>query len=288
MVYCGTSNTTRRYSLRQTASDVETERTALTDAVNIWNAQAGHGLNVRIELVRWESHAIPDMSMAPQKAINTQLVEDCDLGIAIFWYRIGTPTTNHSSGSAEEISQLVDRGVRVLMYFCSRPVPQASLIDDQFAKLQVLKKRYREQGLVSEYSDVNGLREQVLMHLTAVVTQLSKALPPVSSLGVAIPDIRVQAHPGILKRAHHALGESERALLVEIQNHSAGTVYLDKVSLELKSGDLLFVLQEVATCELQHRRELHSGQKYTVHIDPEQIRAHVAELVCVEVKDDII
>src|SRR5438045_1658210 len=83
--------------------DVAEERDALTKLVNDWNAQIGCGLGVRVELVRWESHATPDMSGPPQEVINTQLLGDCDLGIAVFWSRLGTPTSTHPSGSVEEV-----------------------------------------------------------------------------------------------------------------------------------------------------------------------------------------
>src|SRR5205807_8690783 len=83
-------------------SDVLEERNALTQMVNLWNAQIGRGLNVRVELVRWESHSTPDLSGPPQAVLNQQLLESCDIGIAIFWSRIGSPTDTNESGSVEE------------------------------------------------------------------------------------------------------------------------------------------------------------------------------------------
>jgi hypothetical protein len=155
--------------LLMSPSDVSEERDALTELVRLWNAQVGRGLKARVELVRWESHSVPDMSMPPQEAINTQLLESCDFGIAIFWSRVGTPTAEHPSGSIEEIFRLIQKGARVLVYFCDRPIPQPALIDDQYTKLKEIKKSFREQGLLSEYSDTNDLRPKVQLHLTSVV-----------------------------------------------------------------------------------------------------------------------
>jgi|SRR5947209_8424752 len=45
--------------------DVTEERDALTKLVNDWNAQVGNGLGARVDLVRWESHATPDMAGPP-------------------------------------------------------------------------------------------------------------------------------------------------------------------------------------------------------------------------------
>jgi hypothetical protein len=66
-------------------SDVEEERNALTDLVGKWNAQIGQALGARLDLVRWESHATPEMGGEPQSIINAQLVEESDFGIAVFW-----------------------------------------------------------------------------------------------------------------------------------------------------------------------------------------------------------
>lgn len=87
-------------------SDVLEERDALTSLVQHWNAQVGTGLNARLELVRWESHATPDMSDTAQNVINAQLLESCELGIAVFWSRLGTPTATYPSGSIEEIYKI--------------------------------------------------------------------------------------------------------------------------------------------------------------------------------------
>lgn len=152
--------------------DVTEERDALTKLVGDWNAQIGKGLGVRVELVRRESHATPDISGAPQDVINSQLVGYCDLGIAVFWSRLGTPTATHPSGSVEEVYRLIQRGARVMVYFSEHPIPQSALRDDQFAKLQEIRQRFQEQGLLATYSDADHLCRQVQLHLTNVVTAL--------------------------------------------------------------------------------------------------------------------
>ena len=42
-------------------------------------------------------------TLPPQKIINAQLVDECDLGIAVFWSRLGTPTEKHPSGQCSAI-----------------------------------------------------------------------------------------------------------------------------------------------------------------------------------------
>src|SRR5260370_29452559 len=86
--------------------DVTAERDALTDMAQSWSAHIGKHLNVRVDLVRWESHGTPDMSQPAQAALNEQLLDDCELAIAVFWTRVGTATQDYESGSVEEIERL--------------------------------------------------------------------------------------------------------------------------------------------------------------------------------------
>ena len=87
-------------------SDVKTERNALTKTINEWNAHIGEALSARVNLVRWESHSVPDSLAAPQDSLNRQIVENCDFGIGVFWTRVGTKTATDESGSAEEILEV--------------------------------------------------------------------------------------------------------------------------------------------------------------------------------------
>ena len=153
-------------------SDVEAERTALTDLIGRWNAHIGEGLDARVELVPWESHVTPDMSAPAQTVINRQLVDRCEMGIAIFWSRLGTPTAQYASGSVEEIYRLRARGARVLIYFSTQPIPQERLRDDQFARLQAVRTQFESEGLLAAYQSTENLREQVMLHLTSVVVDL--------------------------------------------------------------------------------------------------------------------
>jgi len=153
-------------------TDVLREREALTHYINRWNAMIGSGLGVRVDLVRWESHVTPDLSSHPQTLINSQIVNSSDIGIAIFWSKIGTPTTEYESGSVEEIYQLLQRQARVMVYFCERPIPQANINNEQFLKLLTLKERLKVIGLYAEYTEISDLCEKVGLHLTNAITKL--------------------------------------------------------------------------------------------------------------------
>ena len=105
-------------------SDVDAERAAISEVVGEWNAQVGSVLGARVHLVRWETHSVPDAAAPPQEALNRQIVDESDFGLAVFWGRLGSPTGSHLSGSIEEIDRLRARGARVLLYFSTSPIPK--------------------------------------------------------------------------------------------------------------------------------------------------------------------
>ena len=274
-------------------SDVQQEREALVDVVNHWNAQIGDALEARLELVRWESHSIPDMSGAPQEKINEQLLESCDFAIAIFWYRVGTPTQEYESGSIEEIHRIRESGKRVLVYFSTQPIPQDALEDDQFARLQKIKRDFQREGLLGSFNDIAHLKQQVLLHVTSVVSgMISQDRPEVSQFDqtqtsdLKKPDIRVKVFSGFTVGYYDS---PKNKVMVEIQNHSPMTVFLGNVLIKLKDGQNLFSPRDAITGEHQRRRELRPGEKFSFTIDPEEVKEAVDldNIEYVFVKDDI-
>jgi hypothetical protein len=275
-------------------SDVSEERDALTNLVQHWNAQIGSGLNARLELVRWESHATPDMSDSPQNIINNQLLESCDLGIAIFWSRLGTRTATYPSGSIEEIYKLIHKGARVLVYFSSRPIPQEALVNEQFANLQEIKAKFQQEGLLATYFDIPNLREQVNLHLTNIITQLLSKdrliptyVPSSGTLTAPTPDVRVTVNAGFRQSTN---GEITTYLLaISVQNYSPVIVYISGgIFIETRSGGIVLPNGDYLTKEYQMFREIAPGRSYTLNVDPVEIRRHMSEgLVCAAAKDDI-
>jgi hypothetical protein len=271
--------------------DVAEERDALTRLVVDWNAQIGKGLGVRVELVRWESHATPDMSGAPQDVINSQLVGDCDLGIAVFWSRLGTPTATHPSGSVEEVYRLIQQGARVMVYFSERPIPQSALRDDQFAKLQEIRQRLQEQGLLDTYSGADHLCRKVQLHLTNVISTLlakdrgvSALIPSSGTLTAPTPDVRVTVRGAV---ALPITGKIV-ALSIGIQNHSPVSVFTGNIFIETRTGEQVFFKEDLFTGQWQKPRELRPGESFEFNIDPaELMKFSGLGLVCAAMRDAI-
>lgn len=273
--------------------DVQVERDGLAKSVVDWNAQVGDALGARVELIRWETHSAPDMSAPPQEVLNTQIVEDCDLAVAVFWYRLGTPTEQFASGSIEEIEKLRESGKRVLIYFSSQPIPQGALDTDQFQRLQEVKNEYQQQGLLGSFSDTENLKQQFILHLTKVITELlSKDRSNISKFrelqptSLPKPDIRVKVNGGFVSMP---IGEIKDVLIIEVQNHSPMTIFLGNVQIKIKGNKILFPQSDAITGEYQKRRELRPGEKFSFNILPETIMSKVSidEIVSAVVSDDI-
>jgi hypothetical protein len=82
--------------------DVADERAVLNDLVNEFNITWGDTHNVRLEILKWETHSRPGIGPGPQELINQQLGDTYDIFVGIMWGRFGTPTNVAESGTEEE------------------------------------------------------------------------------------------------------------------------------------------------------------------------------------------
>jgi len=188
--------------------DVLAERDAVTTVANRWNAQIGDALGAHVEIVRWETHGVPDMSAPAQDVLNRQIVNTCDFGLAIFWSKLGTPTAGHQSGSVEEIEKLRAQGKRVMLYFCDRPLP-AGAVSAESERLGEVRSRYERESFFGTYTEPSDLMLSVSFHITSAVKEL---LPGRADVG---------ASPSALAQALAA-----DAVAPSIANRSADTVPL--------------------------------------------------------------
>lgn len=273
-------------------SDVEEERNTLTELVGNWNAQIGNALDTRLDLVRWESHATPEMGAEAQTILNNQIVDSCDFGIALFWSRLGTPTRQFESGSVEEVRKLINRSARVLVYFSQRAIPKDIFDIAQLTKLEEFRKEIEKEGFLGEYSDIHNLREQVLLHITSVMVNLiSKDRHSIGQLGNITtisqqkPDIRIKTTLGFISTPAGV----KDVFIIEIQNHSPMVVFTGIVEIKLKNKYKIVVPIDSVTGEYQRRRALQPGEKFSFHILPEKLFEQVApdDIAHVVVTDDI-
>jgi hypothetical protein len=139
-------------------SDVYSERNVIREVLYEWNAINSDTRRVVLLPVAWETHSVPEMGDRPQAIINRKLLSDCDLLVGVFWTRIGTPTGEYESGTAEEIHEHIKAGKPAMLYFSSMPVLPDSVDSAQFSKLKDFKDWCQTNGLYETYSNINEFR----------------------------------------------------------------------------------------------------------------------------------
>lgn len=156
-------------------SDCTHERHLIPEVISNWNAVHSLSSAAVIEPVLWETHSRPGLGDRPQGLINKQLVANCDLLIGAFWTRLGTPTGDAASGTAEEIEQFRGAGKPVLLYFSSAPVVPESLEAGQYAALTEYRKGLSDQGLYFKYESIAELRDLLQRHIAAHMIELIRS-----------------------------------------------------------------------------------------------------------------
>lgn len=141
--------------------DVGEERGIVREVLHDWNDVNGSMARVLLVPVGWDSHSPPELGTRPQELINTRLLKDCDLLIAVFWTRLGTPTGVAPSGTVEEIREHVAAGKPAMVYFSSRPVAPESIDPDQYQKLKDFRNEIEALGLVESYDDAQDFRRKL-------------------------------------------------------------------------------------------------------------------------------
>ncbi|MBQ1785055.1 MAG: hypothetical protein II007_15610 [Gammaproteobacteria bacterium] len=279
--------------LLMSPGDVTDERNAASELINSWNAQIGNALGVSIDLVKWETHSQPLVGANPQKILNQQLVSEADFGIAIFWSRLGTPTDTHISGTAEEIDGLIARGIDVSIYICNRPIEQSKI--QEYTKLSDYLAIIKRNALITNYTNLEDLRELLLLHITHTIINLVSKEKAINinnldntstSKNINKPNIKIKLQAGFVPTGAINKGYLE----VCIQNHSDSYVFIGGVMLTMKNGNNIFYQRDAITQALNNRKELRPSEALSFHFDPIQIKSDIPDLSQIKgftVKDDI-
>jgi len=154
-------------------SDVKNERLIVRDAIYQWNATNSRRFNAVLEPVMWETHSRSEMGDRAQALLNKQIVEACDILIAIFGTRLGSPTGNEPSGTVEEINKFLDAGKPAIIYFSTKPVDREN-ISDQIKKLDEYKKSLRGKGICFDFSSDEELKRLLAKDISPTISSLLK------------------------------------------------------------------------------------------------------------------
>jgi 2-polyprenyl-3-methyl-5-hydroxy-6-metoxy-1,4-benzoquinol methylase len=158
-------------------SDVEKEREAARNTVIEWNGSRAKE-DIYLEPVMWETHVAPDLGKEPQKIINEQIVDACDLVIGMFWKRIGTETDNNRGGAVEEIDRIQSNDNPAIVGFSEKAIPPNEINSNQYEKLTEFRNECEENGLVFTYKTVEEFKHRLSQHLAQTMNQIIKKQQP--------------------------------------------------------------------------------------------------------------
>lgn len=145
--------------------DISSEKTIIREIIHEWNAV--HSMNREIVLLpaSWETHSSPDMGAPAQKIINDQVLKKCDLLVGVFWTRIGTTTTDYSSGTVEEIEEHIKTEKPVMLYFSAQPAALDTVDQEQYSQLKNFKESCKSRGLYETYNTLTEFKDKFYRQL---------------------------------------------------------------------------------------------------------------------------
>ena len=160
-----------RRLLISSPSDIPTtDIAAVFQAVNRWNATYGRQFAAAVVPLHWSEHAAARHGAHPQDVLNRQLVAESDAVVALFFCRLGTPTPNAVSGTADEIQAMQNEGGYVAILRRASEMP-ADVDEGQLGALTDFLDSLQQSSLILSYSDENGLQRHVDQILAQLVTR---------------------------------------------------------------------------------------------------------------------
>jgi hypothetical protein len=202
-------------------TDVNSERDIIRTEIYEWNAV--HSMNRHLVLipVGWDTHAAPEMGDRPQALINKQVLHDCDLLVAVFWTRLGSPTGKAPSGTAEEIEKHLKAGKPAMLYFSNAPISPDRVDNAQYSALQEFRNSCEQKGIIETYKSPEEFREKFSRQLTQTIIRLYGNLDT--------PQLTPNHLPA---PSRPLLSDTAKQLLIEAAQDSYGTV----ICIRMRSG----------------------------------------------------
>lgn len=157
--------------------------------ISQWNLNLGRVVGLTVLPVSWTEHAIAEFGGRPQAILNDQIVEEADFAVALFYDRLGTPTGEADSGTAEEIKVLVEAGksVAVLVNASARPPLGGSALEERKRLTEYLTD-LRKTALVFEYANEGDLISHLNNFLSRATAQFQRSVEASKDEEPAGPD----------------------------------------------------------------------------------------------------
>jgi hypothetical protein len=241
-------------------SDVETARGIVREVIRSWNDVHSEEKAVVLMPVSWETHSSPSMDAPPQAVINRQVLDDCDLLVAVFWTRLGTPTESSPSGTVEEIERHLAKNKPAMIYFSDEPVRLDSVDDAQYQALRDFRTTCEKRGLIERFSSLAEFRDMFARHLALKVigefaprsAEETNPIEPASRIGdwPILPQI----------------GQEARRLLVEASKDPNATImhFWTAAGLTIQTNGISFVEERNPRSEALWERAIDQLVRYSL------------------------
>jgi hypothetical protein len=144
-------------------NDVKKERRLLVCAIEELNENLADRLGMHLRLRRWETDAYPGFDAKGLQGIIDRVLDipRCDIFIAIFWRRFGTPTFDAASGTFHEYYEACKswerrRRPHIMVYFSKQRLASIEAEGwEQMARGVVIP------AVLATGSDVVGVQESI-------------------------------------------------------------------------------------------------------------------------------
>lgn len=160
------SNVTVYDLLISCPGDVMEAVTIIEAVVDGFNQKYNTTLNLGIRTKYWKKSAYPQSGGKPQDLLNEQFVKNCDLAVAVFKTRFGTPTDKYGSGSEEEIEIMLNAGRQVFLYFDDSPISPSDIDAAQYQKVKDFENKYKSRGIYFSFKSLEEFRNLFDAHIT--------------------------------------------------------------------------------------------------------------------------
>ncbi|MEU5849431.1 hypothetical protein [Saccharopolyspora shandongensis] len=151
--------------------------TVIRKTISQWNLTLGRVVGLTVLPVSWTEHAAAEFGERPQAILNEQIVDEADLAVALFYDRLGTPTGEAESGTAEEIKILVEAGKSVAVLVNSAPrAPLDGPALEERRRLTEYLGELRKNALVLEYTHTGDLMGHLNNFLSRATGQFQQAV----------------------------------------------------------------------------------------------------------------
>jgi len=159
-------------------SDVAEERKLIETSINELNITVCKTLNVRLDLIKWETHSYPSVGNYSQEVINDQ-INDYDFFIGIMWSKVGSPTPNSKSGTIEEFDIAYEKlkngsDVKILFYFSDKPIPPSEIEPEQILQIKKFRSDLQQKGVYYyNYSKPEEFQSLIKLHISQHLNEVN-------------------------------------------------------------------------------------------------------------------